>query len=107
MPKKMTKEELAFGREVGRRIQLMREGMSQQDLAEQVDLTRQALAQIENGTTRLTLWRAHQIAEVLEIEVHELLPRPELPRVVGDTAEAKQREAEAMMSWVLGKPRRA
>jgi transcriptional regulator with XRE-family HTH domain len=55
--------------EVGQRIRARRldRGMSQSDLADQIDLTFQQVQKYENGMNRVGAGRLQQIAEVLDV----------------------------------------
>jgi len=59
---------------IGARIRLYRRGkqLSQQQLADKLELSNAALSKIENGITDLTINRLHQIAEALEMPAVEL-----------------------------------
>lgn len=62
---------------------------SQEQMAEQLNLTANGYAKIERGETKLYLDRLEQIAQVLNVDITELLPDKELIIVcdneIGDT----------------------
>lgn len=62
--------------EIGERIQIARKAcdLSQQELADVVGLTRTSISNIESGKQHLTIHTLFDIAAMLEISVHELLP---------------------------------
>lgn len=66
-------------RNIGRQIKNIREekGMTQQDLAERLDVSRQAVSQIENGHRKLTIERLRRIADALNYQANIVLkPNP-------------------------------
>jgi|ERR1700722_17809838 len=62
--------------ELGKRISARRKSceLSQATLAEQVDLTRTSISNIENGRQHLPLHQLYKFAEVLRCSPQELLP---------------------------------
>ena len=60
---------------VGQNIKKFREekGLRQEDLAEQLHVTRQAVSNWENGKTQPDLETLQKIAQVLEVSVEELI----------------------------------
>src|SRR5437867_11839618 len=76
MPRKATI--YALYREIGRAIRKLRMKrnpcMSQQSLAEEVRISRASVTNIERGHHRIQLHVLYEIAAVLEVEPHDLLP---------------------------------
>lgn len=64
---------------IGERIKRIREskGYSQEYLAEELSISQSAYSDLENNKTKLNLKRLHRIAEVLEIDVLELMSNGE------------------------------
>ena len=52
-----------------------RRGMTQQELADAVGVSRPMIAQMERGTKCVSLQLAAQIAKVLECSIEDFLPR--------------------------------
>ena len=48
-----------------------KQGLSQEDLASKIGLTRSAVAMIENGSNKLTVDNAKKIGEVLRVDWKE------------------------------------
>jgi transcriptional regulator with XRE-family HTH domain len=67
---------LELFRRVGKNVSMQRyaKNFTQTGFAERLKLSRTSLALIESGRRGLTLSRLYQIAQVLGIEVHLLLP---------------------------------
>lgn len=61
---------------IGSQIKQYREGLglTQQELAEKVFLTRSAIVNIETGRCGSTLGKLYKIAEVLNIQINNILP---------------------------------
>ncbi len=55
-----------------RTLRFMRDEMTQQQLAEQVDVTRQTIVAIEKGKYSPSLELAFRIAQVFEVPLHEV-----------------------------------
>lgn len=52
------------------------QGLSQQDFAIEIGLTRQFVSKIENGETACSLNTLYRIAEVLKVDVSDLVRKP-------------------------------
>lgn len=52
-------------------------GYTQQGLSETINLTRASVANIERGTQKISIYTLYQIAEILKVSPHSLLPEPE------------------------------
>jgi transcriptional regulator with XRE-family HTH domain len=65
-----------FYRELGLRISSARKRaeLTQQDLADEVDLSRTSITNIENGNQPVSAWLLHLLAEVLGLRPSDLLP---------------------------------
>lgn len=50
---------------------------SQKDMAEKLNMSVNGYAKIERGKNSVNIFRLEQIAAILEVDVHELLPQPE------------------------------
>lgn len=74
----MTDTEAHLYREIGERITLLRKTrrprISQEKLAESVDLTRTSVTNIEAGRQAVPLITLYQIACELEVPIEDLLP---------------------------------
>lgn len=70
-----------FRKALGHRIRTARLNAekTQQALAEDLGLRRTTVVNIERGGQGLTVDRLYQIANVLEVKAHELLPEAKLP----------------------------
>lgn len=68
-----------FYEELGRRIRDAREaaGLTQEDLAQRVALSRASVANIERGNQRVALHQFVELAQALGVEPVRLLPHPE------------------------------
>lgn len=64
---------------VGENIRTWRElkGLKQLDLAKRIDISPEALSNIENGISKPNIERLEDIADALEIEVPQLLVNPQ------------------------------
>lgn len=64
---------------IGDNIRTWRElkGLKQVDLAKQIDISPEALSNIENGVSKPNIERMEDIADALEIEVTQLLINPQ------------------------------
>lgn len=62
-------------RDIGKNIRDARlsHGLTQQQLAEKLGLTRQALSGYETGHRRASLEQLHMISEALDTDIHQLL----------------------------------
>ena len=74
---KNTVKENIFYLEVGRRIKKARKSLhlTQQQLAELLDLNRTSITNIEKGKQKILAYMLVQIAEKLRITVNDLLPQ--------------------------------
>lgn len=74
----MTFDRATFLREVGLRIQMLRKarGLTQQDTAALLGVSRATYASLETGRQRLTVDIAWRIAVILGATVNDLLPEP-------------------------------
>ena len=50
---------------------------SQKEMAEKLHMSVNGYAKIERGENSVNIFRLEQIAAILEVDVHELLPQPE------------------------------
>lgn len=68
-----------FYEELGRRLREAREaaGLTQEELAFRVKLSRASVANIERGHQRVALHQFVELAQALGVEPIKLLPRPE------------------------------
>lgn len=68
-----------FYEELGRRIREAREaaGLTQEELALRLTLSRASVANIERGNQRVALHKFVEIAQALGVDPMRLLPRPE------------------------------
>lgn len=59
--------------QVGKQIRRIRQGkeLSQENVAEELGITKGAFSKIENGTTNVPLARLLQVAKVLEVDITE------------------------------------
>ncbi len=91
-------------REIGRAIRRLRAKrkprMSQQALAGEIGVSRASVANMERGHHRIQIHVLYEIASVLEVEPHDLLPHPSrahnesrLPADVTKALSPKEREA--------------
>ena len=71
-------------RNIGKNIRDARlaRGLTQQQLAEKLGLTHQALSGYETGRRRASLAQLHLLAEGLEVDIHQLLYGEVLPKAV-------------------------
>ncbi len=71
-------------RDIGKNIRDARldRGLTQQQLAEKLGLTHQALSGYETGRRRASLEQLHLLAEVLDVDPHQLLYGEYLPKTV-------------------------
>lgn len=93
----------SIDRFVGGRIRMHRlqGGVSQEDLGEAVGLTFQQIQNYESGTSRITVDRLHQIADVLGLPVTALYEGLPPPEGAGDKAAlAHAAGAERLRGWV-------
>lgn len=67
----MEVKEMSIGENI-KRLRL-EQGISQEELARKVDVTRPMITQIERGTKVLTLPLGKEIARVLQCEIDELI----------------------------------
>lgn len=74
-----------IARAIGSRIKHMRQrlGMTADDLAERIGVSRQQVFKIEGGLTGITFQKLSVIARALAAEVHDLLP-PSQEKPEGD-----------------------
>lgn len=90
----MIKEDV-FNLEVGRRISYIRKKrcLTQAIVADHINLSRASLANVENGRQALRAYNLMQLAEILEVEVKDLLPENSLGKftnIVGLDIDKKQ-----------------
>ena len=73
------KREKNYKMNIGENIRKWREfkGLKQEDLAKRLDISPGALSKIENGITDTNTKMLEDIADVLEIEISELLMNPQ------------------------------
>jgi transcriptional regulator with XRE-family HTH domain len=66
--------------EVGKLIKRARllKKWTQQDLSEQVNLTRASIANIERGKQKISIYTLYLIAKALNVSPHSLLPEPNI-----------------------------
>lgn len=96
-------DEQEFNTEFGRRIKevRVRSGLTQQELADEVSLSRTSITNIEQGNQSVSVWLLSRIAEALTMDAAELFPtsdvaHPNLPDdVPAKTAEVIRRLAAA------------
>jgi transcriptional regulator with XRE-family HTH domain len=62
-------------KKIGRRITALRKvkGLSQEDLARQIDMSRPSLAQIELGNRGIDIFELHKLSLILEFSLDEFL----------------------------------
>lgn len=77
MPNKKTNKEYKI--KVGENIRTWRElkGLKQVDLAKRIDISPEALSNIETGVSKPNIERLEDIADALEIEINQLLFNPQ------------------------------
>lgn len=103
----MTESELY--EELGRLVRQHRErlGMSQEKLAEAIELSRASVANIETGRQRIPLHHLYRLGRALKVEAGALLPRAKRPvagvmdRPINASVNLNERE-EADVARVLG-----
>jgi transcriptional regulator with XRE-family HTH domain len=68
--------EREYGLALGRRIRDARRrlGLTQQDLGDEVNLSRTSITNIENGNQSVTVWLLHLIATATECSPADLVP---------------------------------
>lgn len=73
------KDENLFYNELGNNILSIRtkKGISQDDLAKKIGLSRPSIANIEKGKQRPSIYTIMQIIEILGVEIKDLLPESE------------------------------
>jgi len=104
----MSKDVDPIYREVGQRIRKWRKvaGWTQHELAEQIDMLRSTLANIESGRQRTSLHLLQRIADVLGLGVADLLPTgraiPEIQYPKRPDLEAEVRELKAQLTKAHG-----
>lgn len=78
--------------EIGRNLKRVRhaQGLSQTNLAEKIGLTFQQIQKYEAGVNRIAASRLVEIAEVLKVDIQELLPALTKPRPLLDLTLTKQ-----------------
>lgn len=95
--------------ELGRLVRQHRErlGMSQEVLAQAIELSRTSVANIETGRQRIPLHHLYRLARALKVEAGALLPRARRPvagtmdRPISASLNLNERE-EADVARVLG-----
>ena len=103
----MTESELYEA--LGRLVRQHRErlGMSQETLAQAIELSRASVANIETGRQRIPLHHIYRLARALKVEAGALLPRAKrhvagvLDRPISASVNLNERE-EADVARVLG-----
>ena len=93
-----------YRRALGRKIQDARKraGLTQQDLGDEVNLTRTSITNVERGNQSVSVWLLHQIATALDCAPVDLLPsehepdRPGLPADVPAKTAALIRRLDAV-----------
>lgn len=77
MPNKKTNKEYKI--KVGENIRTWRElkGLKQVDLAKRINISPEALSNIETGVSKPNIERLEDIADALEIEINQLLLNPQ------------------------------
>ncbi len=67
--------------EVGRRIREARKraGMTQQDLGDEVNLSRTSITNIESGNQPVTIWLLHLVSSAVDCALIDLLPTLQEP----------------------------
>lgn len=83
---------------VGRRIRALREraGLTQEDLAERMEVSRQAVSKWEANLSRPSAENLIRLAKLLDVDLAELIGSPQAPRPPEETAPREQAEqAEA------------
>jgi transcriptional regulator with XRE-family HTH domain len=77
MPNKKTNK--AYKIKVGENIRTWRElkGLKQVDLAKRINISPEALSNIETGVSKPNIERLEDIADALEIEINQLLLNPQ------------------------------
>jgi transcriptional regulator with XRE-family HTH domain len=78
---------------VGTLIRNAREkkGINQEELARQLKLTRTSVSNFERGRQHIQLHTLYQIAEILEVQIIELLPALELVMNRDETRDANEK----------------
>ena len=97
--------------EIGYKIRSRRRelGLSQNDLAKKVDLTRTSITNIEAGTQGPPLHLLYQLCDSLEIEIFDILPKLndivqlDQVEVDGHIEKMPQRTADALRDVLEGK----
>ena len=88
---------------VGRRVREAREsrGLSQQRLAEEVDLTRTSITNIESGRQKLLLHTVFLLADALATPVNDLIAPPTTDMLEQSSKLAKAHVPDGVREWVL------
>jgi len=91
-----------MNREIGRRIRLAREnhaGISREEMARRLGISRPSVANIENGNQNVTVYQVFEFAERLGVDPFALIPFPQkeagsrnLSDLLPANADAKLRE---------------
>jgi transcriptional regulator with XRE-family HTH domain len=85
-----------FYAEVGRRVRIAREaaGLTQDALADQVDLSRTSVTNIENGRQKIALHTLCKVASVVGVEPASLLP----PEGRGERGRTSHKKADRILA---------
>lgn len=67
-----------FYEDLGRRIRARRidQGLTQEQVADEVDLSRTSITNIERGNQAVSAWSLQRLAQILRCDVDDLLPNP-------------------------------
>lgn len=84
---------------LGSRVQRERKraNLSQAELAKRLDLTRASIANLEAGRQRPSALHAAMLADILDVPIQDLLPRP--PRAAESALDPKEALRERARSW--------
>jgi transcriptional regulator with XRE-family HTH domain len=94
-------DHMAFYKEVGRRIYKARRGgrLTQQQLADSVQLTRTSITNIERGRQKLLLHTLIDIAKTLRVAPGTLLPADAVDQD-GDLERKLRKRPESERAWI-------
>jgi transcriptional regulator with XRE-family HTH domain len=92
--------------DIGQRIKEAREskGLTQQDLADKIELTRSSVANIELGRQRIQIHVLYDFAKALDIPPFDLLPPKSVSSEASEQHEVDQ-EAESFLDILKSKRR--
>lgn len=94
---------------LGGRIKALRNGkcLTQEQVADQIGISRQKYARIENGTNNITLEVLARIAKVLEVQVADITrvldETPAIAYRVGDTSGSSEKITEMLNLFYANK----